>query len=54
LFFTARLTSDNFKIEKTEIASVRWLSADELNPDDFAFSSMKTAIAIYKSISNTF
>lgn len=48
IFYTAKVSDINFNIEESEISGIKWLSADELNPEDFAFMSMKTAIELLK------
>jgi NAD+ diphosphatase len=47
IFFTARLTSINFSVQKSEIAGYKWIDPDDLQPEKFAFESMKMAIKVY-------
>ncbi|MBN1118735.1 MAG: NUDIX domain-containing protein [Bacteroidales bacterium] len=47
-FFTAEIDNDNFELEKSEIAEVVFLDKNELNPDLFAFKSMRAGIEAFR------
>jgi NAD+ diphosphatase len=47
IFFTAKLESIDFVVQKSEIATFSWLLTKDLDPDKFGFESMKKAINIY-------
>ena len=51
IFYIVKVNSDNFLIDKSEIAACIWLEKQNLNPERFAFLSMKEAIHIYKNLS---
>jgi NAD+ diphosphatase len=53
IFFTAKLKTDLFKIEQTEIAGYNWFAPEELNPEEFAFQSMREAITSYKALAKS-
>ncbi len=48
IFYTARINTINFRIEESEIAGFVWKTLDELNPEEFAFRSMKEGIMSLK------
>jgi NADH pyrophosphatase NudC (nudix superfamily) len=50
IFFIAKLSSDIFTIEPSEIAGYKWLKPEELIPGEFAFKSMWNAIEQYKNV----
>ena len=47
IFFVARIDSDIFKIDTSEIASFHWFNKVELDSKLFAFVSMQEAIKVY-------
>lgn len=49
-FFKAKIETDLFKINNSEIASIRWVSKINLAPELFAFVSMQKAIEIYSRV----
>jgi NAD+ diphosphatase len=49
MFFVVKLESDTFELELSEISGYKWFMPEDLNPEDFAFRSMKVGIAAYKN-----
>ncbi|MBN2485867.1 MAG: NUDIX domain-containing protein [Bacteroidales bacterium] len=49
IFFTAKLPTNVFIVEHSEIAGYKWLRPEELDPAGFAFKSMRRAIQSYKN-----
>lgn len=49
LFFTVRLSDTDFQTDKKEIMDIEWFHAHELNPADFAFTSMHEGIRLYQA-----
>ena len=47
VFFVAKIDVDISKVEKSEIAGYYWFDKSELDPERFAFISMKAAIKTY-------
>lgn len=48
IFYTAHIEHTDFKIDESEIAGIVWRSLEELNPEEFAFRSMKAGIEALK------
>jgi hypothetical protein len=54
MYFTVSvpgLKPEDLKLEKAEIAGVRFLRPEEINFDEFAFGSTKRAVKAYLGIS---
>lgn len=49
LFFVCELQQPTFTVDNTEIASVHWLSPEDLDGEKFAFESMRKAIVLYQN-----
>jgi NAD+ diphosphatase len=47
IFFTGKIETNIFNIDTSEIASYYWIEKSKLDPQKFAFSSMREAIKIY-------
>ncbi len=46
-FFLAVIEEEIQKVDEVEVAAYRWIPKDELNPEAFAFESMRKAIEVY-------
>ncbi|QQS50464.1 MAG: NUDIX domain-containing protein [Bacteroidota bacterium] len=49
LFFVCELKQPNLSLDISEIASVHWLSAEDLDGEKFAFESMRKALVLYRN-----
>lgn len=51
LYFRAEVLTapEDFKLAEHEVSAIRWLAIDEVNPDDLAFASLRSVIALLKA-----
>ena len=47
IFYVADIGHDEFKVDTDELSGIAWFTKEDVNLDDFAFSSIKEAIKAY-------